>query len=96
MRPVRITVRSTTTGETTDYQFTNSPVRIGRNRLNDLALPYAFVSGWHAVIRFNESKATFYDLGSTNGSLHNGQRVQVTRDLGGDLRRAIERALDAS
>ncbi|MCR9166372.1 MAG: type VI secretion system-associated FHA domain protein [Nannocystaceae bacterium] len=77
MRPVRITVRSTTTGEQTDYQFTNSPVRIGRNRLNDLALPYAFVSGWHAVIRFNDTKATFYDLGSTNGSLHNGQRVQV-------------------
>ena len=77
MTPVCITVRSISTGETTDYQFSNSPVRIGRNRLNDLALSYGFVSGWHAVIRFDDHKATFYDLGSTNGSLFNGQRVQV-------------------
>lgn len=77
MTPVCIRVRSISSGETTDYQFSNSPVRIGRNRLNDLALPFGFVSGWHAVIRFDHNKATFYDLGSTNGSLFNGQRVQV-------------------
>lgn len=81
MRPVRITVRSISSGEQTDYQFTNSPIRIGRNRLNDLALPFPFVSGWHAVIRFDEDKATFYDLGSTNGSLFNGQRVAVGQSV---------------
>lgn len=81
MTPVRITVRSVTTGERTDYQFATSPVRIGRNRLNDLALPFPFVSGWHAVVRFDDRKATFYDLGSTNGSLYNGQRVQVGQSV---------------
>jgi type VI secretion system FHA domain protein len=81
VRPVRITVRSTRTGETTDYQFTNSPVRIGRNRLNDLALPFPFVSGWHAVVRFDDAKARFFDLGSTNGSLYEGQRVQVGQSV---------------
>ena len=81
MTPVCITVRSISTGDTTDYQFSNSPVRIGRNRLNDLALPYGFVSGWHAVIRFDDEKATFYDLGSTNGSLFNGVRVHVGQSV---------------
>lgn len=81
MRHVRITVRSTSTGDTTDYQFSNSPVRIGRNRLNDLALPYPFVSGWHAVIRFDDAKARFFDLGSTNGSLYEGRRVEVGQSV---------------
>ncbi len=81
MRHVRITVRSISTGDTTDYQFSNSPVRIGRNRLNDLALPYPFVSGWHAVIRFDDAKARFFDLGSTNGSLYEGLRVEVGQSV---------------
>ncbi len=81
MRHVRITVRSISTGDTTDYQFSNSPVRIGRNRLNDLTLPYPFVSGWHAVIRFDDAKARFFDLGSTNGSLYEGLRVEVGQSV---------------
>jgi len=81
LRHVRITVRSTSTGDTTDYQFSNSPVRIGRNRLNDLALPYPFVSGWHAVIRFDDAKARFFDLGSTNGSVYEGLRVEVGQSV---------------
>ncbi len=80
-RPVRITVRSISSGQTTDYQFVNSPIRIGRNRLNDLALSYPFVSGWHAVIRFDDDKARFFDLGSTNGSLYEGRRVEVGQSV---------------
>lgn len=77
VRPVRIKVLSRTTGESTDYEFHNSPIRVGRNRLNDLPLPYPFVSGWHAVIRFDDQQARFFDLGSTNGTLFHGRRVQV-------------------
>jgi type VI secretion system FHA domain protein len=77
MRPVVITVFDSETGTSTDYSFVASPVRIGRNPLNDLALPFPFVSGWHAVVRFDESVAKFFDLGSTNGTLLNGRRVDA-------------------
>jgi type VI secretion system protein len=75
--PVVITVFDSETGSTTDYSFSSSPVRIGRNPLNDLTLPFPFVSGWHAVVRFDETGAKFFDLGSTNGTLLNGRRVQA-------------------
>ena len=77
MDPVIITVFDAEERTSTDYSFTSSPVRIGRNPLNDLTLPFAFVSGWHAVVRFDDTGAKFYDLGSTNGTLLNGRRVQA-------------------
>jgi type VI secretion system FHA domain protein len=77
MRPVVITVFDSETGTSTDYSFAASPVRIGRNPLNDLALPFPFVSGWHAVVRFDDQVAKFFDLGSTNGTLLNGRRVEA-------------------
>jgi predicted component of type VI protein secretion system len=77
MRPVVITVFDSETGTSTDYSFVASPVRIGRNPLNDLALPFPFVSGWHAVVRFDETVAKFFDLGSTNGTLVQGRRVEA-------------------
>lgn len=77
MRPVAITVFDSEAGTTTEYSFATSPVRIGRNPLNDLSLPFPFVSGWHAVVRFDENVAKFFDLGSTNGTLLNGRRIQA-------------------
>ncbi|NPD25571.1 FHA domain-containing protein [Corallococcus exiguus] len=57
------------------YVFTHSPVRIGRNQLNDLPLPMSFVSLFHALVRF-EQKATYVvDLGSTNGVDIDGRRI---------------------
>lgn len=75
MRAVIITVFDSETGSKTDYTFAKSAVRIGRNPLNDLALSFPFVSGWHAVVRYEDDKPRFYDLGSTNGTLHDGRRV---------------------
>ena len=77
MTAVAIRVFDSEGGTTTEYAYTASPVRIGRNPLNDLTLPFPFVSGWHAVVRFDASGAKFFDLGSTNGTLHNGRRVQA-------------------
>lgn len=77
MTALAIRVFDSEAGTTTDYAYTASPVRIGRNPLNDLTLPFPFVSGWHAVVRFDESGAKFFDLGSTNGTLYNGRRVQA-------------------
>lgn len=77
MRPVVITVFDSESGTTTDHSFATSPVRIGRNPLNDLPLPFPFVSGWHAVVRFDDGQAKFFDLGSTNGTLLNGRKIQA-------------------
>lgn len=57
--------------------FTSSPVRIGRNALNDVQLDHPMVSQWHAMLRFDESTGhvTVMDLGSTNGTAFNGARL---------------------
>lgn len=54
--------------------FTYSPVRIGRNQLNELHLEDPIVSQWHALVRFDEIQGTvaIMDLGSTNGTAING------------------------
>jgi len=75
MRTVHIRVENRDTGMVSEHEFASSPVRLGRNPLNDLALPYSFVSGWHAVIRFDEDSARFFDLGSTNGTTQDGRRI---------------------
>lgn len=77
MRPVVITVFDSEAGTTSDHTFASSPVRIGRNPLNDLPLPFPFVSGWHAVVRFDDGQAKFFDLGSTNGTLLNGRKINA-------------------
>lgn len=59
--------------------FRKSPVRIGRNPLNDLVLEERYVSQWHAVIRFDGARVVYLDLGSTNPTTLNGQ--PVTRNI---------------
>lgn len=81
MWPVRIRVDNRATGESVDHEFRTSPVRIGRNPLNDLPLRYPFVSGWHAVVRFDDAAARFFDLGSTNGTLRDGRRIVAGEEV---------------
>jgi predicted component of type VI protein secretion system len=70
--------------------FNRSPVRVGRNALNDLQLEEAFVSDWHAVVRFNDSRTTLLDLGSTNRTTVNGvaieRNIEVPIDHTSDVR----------
>jgi hypothetical protein len=56
-------------------RFSESPVRIGRNQLNDIPLDDPFVSEWHGIIRFTGQEVAYVDLGSTNGSILDGQRL---------------------
>ncbi len=56
--------------------FASSPIRIGRNLLNELFLDKPFVSQWHAVVRFEGQRITLVDLGSTNGTVHNGRMLR--------------------
>ena len=73
--PLEITVRDPTSTSTRTLKFSESPVRIGRNQLNDIPLDDPFVSEWHGMIRFNEDSVAYFDLGSTNGSIIDGARL---------------------
>ncbi|MEC7519381.1 MAG: type VI secretion system-associated FHA domain protein [Myxococcota bacterium] len=90
MLPLLVRITNTQTGETEHSAFPSSPVRIGRNQLNELVLNEPFVSQWHAVVRFDEHKVRYVDLGSTNGTMLNGRRLarhmQVEIDPQSDLR----------
>ena len=90
MLPLLVRITNTQTGETEHSAFPSSPVRIGRNQLNELVLNEGFVSQWHAVVRFDEHKVRYVDLGSTNGTMLNGRRLarhmQVEVDPQSDLR----------
>jgi hypothetical protein len=64
------------------FAFGKTPVRIGRNALNDLPLAFPFVSQWHAVVAFDQANAAYYDLGSTNGTTVQGQRLAPNQPVG--------------
>lgn len=57
--------------------FESSPVRFGRNKLNEVVFEQPFVSQFHALARFQGAHITVMDLGSTNGTVVNGQRLQA-------------------
>lgn len=90
MPPLIVQVERTTEQMADTIAFQKSPVRIGRNVLNDLQLDEPFVSQWHAVIRFTEGRTFYLDLGSTNRTLINGKpierNVEVPIDSDTDIR----------
>lgn len=68
-------------GTTQSFTFTTTPVRVGRNPLNDLPLALPFVSQWHAVVVWDAQSITYYDLGSTNGTTVQGQRLGANQPV---------------
>lgn len=82
MLALLVRVDSLDDGSSRTYTFTRSPVRIGRNPLNDLSIARPFVSQWHAVVSFDDRGAQLVDLGSTNGTTCNGQRLEKNAPVG--------------
>src|SRR5215468_495809 len=85
-----VRVENLATRESVEHTFQRSPVRVGRNALNELTLNEGYVSLSHAVLRFDPEKIQVIDLGSTNGTLVNGVRIEsnvpVTVNEGSELR----------
>jgi hypothetical protein len=56
------------TREHETFSCMSSPVRIGRSPLNNVVLAAPWVSLHHGLIHFDDQRATYSDLGSTNGT----------------------------
>jgi hypothetical protein len=71
-----VRVEDTESRKAVDYVFAHCPVRVGRSARNDIPLPRPFASAWHGVIEFDANAVRYTDLGSTNGSSIEGDRVE--------------------
>src|ERR1700712_285772 len=70
-------------GKTVDVQ--GNEFTIGREAGTDLVLPDGKASRRHAALKvLPDGRATLYDLGSSNGTFVNGQRVQSVVLTGGE------------
>ena len=66
------------------FRFTRWNINIGR-RMGEVPLTDVEVSRHHAVIEvFGREMIFVRDLGSTNGTYHNGRRIDVSRLTSGD------------
>ncbi len=74
--PLIVRVEDLESGASAEHVFRKSPVRVGRNALNELTLSAPFVSLSHAVLRFDAERTEVIDLGSTNGVLVDGRRIE--------------------
>jgi len=85
---LEIRIKAPQGGASRTLTFTKSPIRIGRNQLNDISLEDPFVSEWHGTIRFDERSVAYFDLGSTNGTELDGKRLakNVPSELTADSR----------
>jgi pSer/pThr/pTyr-binding forkhead associated (FHA) protein len=75
-RALTVNINEQQNPEPRSLTFPSSPVRLGRNKLNEIILEQPFVSQWHALVRYQGSEVVVMDLGSTNGTIVNGQRLQ--------------------
>ncbi len=56
--------------------FDEREVKIGRTKANDLVIADLGVSSAHACVRSSDDGITLIDLGSTNGTFVNGERIR--------------------
>lgn len=60
---------------TSDLDYDQFPIRIGRNRKNDLVLLHEYVSQWHAVIGFVGGQLSIVQVGRSNSVRVDGRKL---------------------
>jgi pSer/pThr/pTyr-binding forkhead associated (FHA) protein len=73
---VRLIERGSTPGQTREVAINQAEFLIGRGADCDLRLRESEISRHHCTIRVGPGEATLVDLGSSNGTYLNGQRVR--------------------
>lgn len=68
-----------------DVTLDKERMTIGRRPHNDIVLVHSSVSGEHAVVVTRAGEVVVEDVGSTNGILVNGRRVERQRLVDGDI-----------
>ncbi len=68
-------VIDTQSNESFEASFERFPVRLGRNQLNDLHVDRPYISQFHAAIEVHGQQILVKDLGSTNGTVYQGQKL---------------------
>ena len=67
---------TTTAGSTLEFDLSAERARIGRAEDNDFVVPDGSVSSYHGEIFAKGDSIEIHDLGSTNGTIIGGQRVE--------------------
>jgi pSer/pThr/pTyr-binding forkhead associated (FHA) protein len=71
-------------GTRRDFPIGKPHVVLGRTNRCDLRIPLASVSRKHCEIEVGETTVTIRDLGSSNGTYHNNERIQEAQLTAGD------------
>lgn len=78
----RIVVR--TTGGREEYALASATVTLGRSTCNDVVIPDPRISRTHARLECDDRGCVLVDLGSANGTMVNGARVERAALADGD------------
>ena len=69
------------TGDVFDRELSDTETQIGKGPRNDIVIADPAVSSAHATIRVEDGGYTISDMGSRNGTVVNGERVEGSRAL---------------
>ena len=74
----------TSEGEELEFELTDSHISIGRDEDNAITIPDGSISGSHAELVQSGDTYELKDLGSTNGSQVNGEKIENATLSDGD------------